>query len=202
MATGWSETVDRVVASIGNVAITQSDVEAEYRFELFLESKFPAPPPDAQTLARVRDRLIEQKLLAQEAATEGTETTDPPSAVAERLDDVRKKFGSEEAFQSALRAGGLDQGQIVARLGEQERMLRLIDQRFRPAAWPEQAEIEPFYRNTFLPEQARRTPASPPPLAEVEEKIREILLERNINHLLEAWLTEMKSSYRVKVHAF
>ena len=50
------ETVDQVVASIGNAAITQADVEAEYRFELILDGKTPASTGDADRRPRLPGR--------------------------------------------------------------------------------------------------------------------------------------------------
>ncbi len=201
-AAGVSETADRVVASLGNEAITQSEVEAEYRFELFLDGKVPGSVPDTATLMHVCDRLIEQKLLAEEATAEKTESEDPPGNTTGMLEEVRKKFGSQEAFESAVHSLGLDEREMLARFAIQEKTLRMIEQRFRPAAWPERAGIETYYRETFLPEYALHHSGPAPPLADVEDKIREILVERNINRLLEAWLTEMKSSRRVRVHDF
>jgi len=61
-----AEILDRVVASTGEVAITQSDVEREYRLERFLDGQWPAPPPDSKTLEQVGERLTEQKLLLEE----------------------------------------------------------------------------------------------------------------------------------------
>lgn len=191
------ETLDRVVASIGNLAITRSDVEAEYRFELFLEGKPPATPPDEAALTRVRDRLLEQKLL-----DEGAAQTDPADNAIDPLAGIRKRFGSEEAFQSARLALGMDDQQIMARIAFQKRMLRLVDQRFRPAAWPERAEIEAYYRDEFVPDFTRKRRDPAPPLDEVENQIRDILIERNINRLLGSWLEEMKSSRRVRIHDF
>ncbi len=197
-----AETVDRVVASIGNIAITESEVEAEYRFELFLNGRAPGPPPNAATLHQVRDRLIEQKLLAEEAATESTQVEDPPPHVPQSLNDIRQKFGTEEAFQTGLGALGKTEDQVRDRLANQEKVLLMIDQRFRASAWPEASEMETYYRETFVPEYSRLNKGPAPPLAEVESTIREILIERKIDRFLEAWLAEMKSIRRVKVHAF
>lgn len=184
------------------MAITQAEVEAEYRFEMFLEGKLPKAPADLETLARVRDRLIEQKLLAEEAATQGSEPQDPPPNATELLAEVRRRFASEEAFGTALRSLGMDAEHIAARIANQEKVLLMIEQRFRPSAWPERAEIEAYYRETFIREFKQRSTGPPPPLNAVENKIREILVEEKINHLLEAWLEEMKSTHRVKVHDF
>ncbi len=196
------ETVDRVVASIGNAAITQADVEAEYRFELFLDGKTPASPPDQATLVAVRDRLIEQRLLAEEAAAEGAGQEDFQAKAAETLNEIRKRYGSEEAFNSVLHSLGMDRPQLLARIAQQEKVLRMVEERFRPAAWPEPAEVEAYYRDTFVPEYARHGSGPPPALAEVENKIKEILIEKKIDRLLEAWLEEMKSGRRVRIHEF
>ena len=197
-----SETVDRVVASIGNAAITQADVEAEYRFELFLDGKTPASPPDQATLVAVRDRLIEQRLLGEEAAAEAAAPEDFQAKAAETLNEIRKRYGSEEAFNSALHSLGMDRPQLLARIAQQEKVLRMVEERFRPAAWPEPAEVEAYYRDTFVPEYTRRGTGPPPALPEVENKIKELLIEKKIDRLLEAWLEEMKSGRRVRIHEF
>ena len=71
---GPSQALDGVIASVGSGAITRSDVEREYRLErLIEEGQPPKALPDAATLGRVLDRLIDQSLLAQEASAEGRE---------------------------------------------------------------------------------------------------------------------------------
>lgn len=191
-----------MVASIGNLAITRAEVEAEYRLEMFLDGKLVAGPPDAAALERVRDQLIAHKLLEEEATAQGAAFPDPPGRTAHQLDELRQRFGSTETFQRALRSLGMDETQLEAHIAAQKELLGRIEQRFRPLAWPERAEIEAYYRNTFVPELARENQAPAPSLNEVEGKIREILVERKINELLEKWLEEMKSSRRVKVHDF
>jgi hypothetical protein len=169
---------------------------------MLLDGKVVRTVPDGQTLALVRDRLIEQKLLAEEAAEERTEPVDPTVRTTASLHEVRQHFRSDEAFQSALRSLGLDEQQLAARMALQENTLRRIEQRFRPSAWPAGAEIEAYYRDVFVPELARQSQAAPPALSEVEDKIREILVEKKIDDLLGTWLKEMKSTRRVKVHDF
>jgi hypothetical protein len=197
-----AETLDRVVASIGNTALTASDVEKEYRFELFQNGRAPATPPDPATLERVRDRLIDQRLLADEAEAENIERADLPRQATEALNEVRKKYPSAEAFQSALQALGTSEGEVLSHLEDQASVLRLIDQRLRPAAWVERTEIEAYYHETFVPEYARHTGASAPALEEVESQIREILVQQKIDQLLATWLQELRASRRVRLHSF
>lgn len=193
------------MASIDNHAITLSDVEREYGFELFLEGQAPRRVPDGKILREVRDRLIDQELLEEESAAENPLPATPSKNAAEELSVVRKKFSSEEAYQSALRSLrelGMDEQEILARLSEHDRILAMIDRRLRPAAWVEASEVEEYYQKTFLPEYARRNPSPAPALAKVESQIREILTQRKMDPLLTAWLAELSSGHQVGIHSF
>ncbi len=202
MNTAAAETIDRVVASVGNSAITQSDVERQYRLELFLNGQTPAGKPDAADEKSVRNRLIDQYLLEREAETEGGEMPDFSPRATKALEQVRAMFANEELFQSALRALGMSESEVLEHLQAQERTLYLIDQRLRPAAWVEASEVEAYYANTFVPEYRSRNTGTPPPLEEVGSRIREILVQQKIDALLATWLEELRSSRRVKIHSF
>jgi hypothetical protein len=197
-----AEVVDRVIASIGNDAITQSDAEDEYRLERFLEGESPQGQPDPAQLDAARDRLIDQRLLLLEAETEGGELPDLPEEAGKLLDQTRKKFPDQTAYERALQSLGMDEQTLLRRLALQVVTLRLIDQRLRPAAWVEQKEIETYYQNVFVPEHERRAAGPPPPLEDVEAQIREILVQQKIDGLLTTWLNELRSSHQVKIHTF
>lgn len=195
-----AETLDRVVAAVEGVAITQADVDEEYRFESFLESgRVPASLPDQTTWNQVRDRLVNQEVLAQEAAMEGADPVDPSDRAKQRLVSLRQKFASDQTFEAALRSLGLSEPQVLARLVVQERTLLQVEQQLRPLASVEQADIDSYYRNTFLPEFARKDSSTPPPLAQVETQIREILIQKKINEMLPGWLAGLKPNHRVRI---
>ena len=197
-----SETLDHVVASVDNVAITRSDVELAYRFELFLNAKIAKVTPDVATLELVRDRQINQLLLLREAGAEGISAADSPDTSADEWAAIRKKYGSEQAFQSALQSLDLNEHQALSRLRDRQRILRLIDQRLRTSAQVETSDIEAYYQKTFVPELTRRGTSPAPPLTEVQSQIREILTQKRIDQLLAAWLENLKLSHRVSVHPF
>lgn len=194
-------TLDRVVASVNYRAITESDVTTEYRFEQFLGGKKPAAPPDDETLERVRDRLMDQILLSEEAEISSPAADSREKAVQE-LADIEKQFGSHEAFVSALQSTGLDQAQVIERLREREAILGLIDRRLRPEVWVEQSEIETYYNKTFVPSYQKENKGPAPPLAEVEDRIREMMTQERVNKRLEDWLRDLKTTHRVEVHSF
>jgi hypothetical protein len=197
-----AEVLDRVIASVGSDAVTESDAEDEYRLERFLEGASPATRPTPAELAAARDRLIDQKLLLLEAEAEGGEEADLPEEAGKLLEQARQKFPDDAAYQRALQALNMDKPTILRRLALQVVTLRLIDQRLRPAAWVEQSEIEDYYRNSFVPEYAHRAGGPPPPLEEVAGQIREILVQKKMDQLLTDWVAELRSSHQVKIHTF
>lgn len=196
------EILDEVVASVDNQAITRSDLENAYEFEQFLNGQAPAPPPDPATLITQRDRLVDQKLLLGEAETEGITESDFDESPADTLAGIRKKFKSEGAFQAALQSLGLNEREALARLGDRQRILSLIDNRLRPQARIESPDLEAYYKDTFVPDLAKRSKTPAPPLSEVEDQIREILTQKRIDELLSSWLENLKTSHRVRLHPF
>jgi peptidyl-prolyl cis-trans isomerase SurA len=189
-----------VVASVGNTAITSSDVENEYRLELFLDGKPAADAdPDVTTLDQVRDRLIDRALLDEEAHASEIKVAPDDSAVDQRLDEVRKKFPNLAAYQNGLQALSMTEAGLRQDLAEQQTILQLIDQRLRPEATVEPSEIETYYRSTLIPQLERQgQPAVP--LAQVTDRIREILVQQKISGLLEDWLKRLRAAHEVKTY--
>jgi hypothetical protein len=197
-----AEILDRVVASIGDVAITQSDVEHEYRLERFLDGQWPPPLPDSKTLEQARERLTYQKLLLEEETQDLSRDAALEKTAAEQLEGVRKRFPSEQDYQSALHSLHMDEKQILTTLVEQQRILRVVEQRLRPAAAPSTTDVESYYRDVFTPEYTRTHGLPVPPLKEVEGQIGEILVQKKIDQLLASWLEELKPSRAVRFHSF
>lgn len=199
---GAAETLDRIVASVGNIAITRSEVETEWRFEKFLEGAPQTGEPAPQDMEQARDRLVRQILLNLEAEAEGLEAEASAAEASQALEQVRRAYPSSAAYEAALNSTGLSETLAIERLQRHLRTLRLIDQRLRPSAWVDYPEIEAYYRETFLPDfqQSSRGPA--PGLPEVEDKIREILVQKRMNELLDDWLKEIEASRQVRLHSF
>jgi peptidyl-prolyl cis-trans isomerase SurA len=195
-----SQTLDRVVAAVGNTAITATDVESEYRLELFLDGKpVEALDPDVETLNLVRERMIDRVLLDEEARASDIKLAADDKAVDQRLDEIRQKFPSAARYRDELNALDITEANLRQDLADQEAILQLIDQRLRPEATVEPADIEGYYRNTLVPEVTKQG-ERPPPLAEVTDRIREILVQQKINGLLEDWLKRLRAARDVKTY--
>lgn len=92
---------------------------------------------------------------------------------------------------------------VASRVAQEELMLRMIDQRLRPAASPSDNQVADYYHSTFMPEFQKKNGApAVPPLSEVEGQIREILTQRRINELLDEWIGELKPTTNVRFHSF
>lgn len=198
-----ADTLDSVVASIGHQAITASDVEQEYRFECFLNGQWPPPRATASALASSRERLTYQMLLIREESPGPAEKAETAQTAAQRLNALRKQYGTAQVFSQALSGLRMTEPDILARIAQQEMMLLLIDQRLRPAAAPTDAEVSAYYHSNFVPEyQKLNHGAAAPPLSAVVSQIREILVQQRINGLLDQWIEELAPTARLRFHTY
>ena len=198
-----AQILDRVVVSIGNVAITESDVEQEYRFERFLDAQWPPPPPSPASLAEARERLTYQFLLTREENPGPADRAESEKSAAQRSAALPKEFTRPGDYQRALKDLGMTETKVVARIAQQELLLRLIDQRLRPEASPSDAAVAEYYRSAFVLEfQKNNNGAAAPSFSEVEDQIREILVQKRINELLDQWIEELKPTTNVRFHSF
>jgi len=195
-----AEVLDRVVASIGEVAINRSDVEREYRLERFLDGQWPPPAPDPKALDMARERLTYQKLLLEEETQDLSHDPALEKTAGEELAGVRRRFASEEDYQAALSSLHMNEKQVIQTLVDQQRILRVIEDRLRPEAAPATPQVESYYRDVFVPEYQSTRGQPVPPLTDVQGQIQEILVQKRIDQLLANWLAELRPSRRVRFY--
>jgi hypothetical protein len=190
------ETLNRVVAAVDYQAITSRDLTSEFHYEQILNGKFPEGQPDAQTLEEIRNRLVEQALLWQEARDARLPAV-TSEMLARDIAGLQKKFESPRAFEDALQAAGLDNAGLLERLRRRDLIAEQTELRLRPQAWVEPSEIETYYNESFVPEFKQHNQEQPPALDEVSDKIRDILVEQKINKLLDSWISDLKALHRI-----
>ncbi len=166
------EPIDRVIAVVGNTAITRSQVEEE----MFSRQSAATPlPTDAAALNLIRrqliDTLIAEELLYQEALTDTTikvtdqEVLDAADAVIRK---TRQNFPSEMAFRAELQQAGFQTPEDYRRWmnEKQRRELTVVrhrenlqqSERIKPLP-PSEKETRAYF-DTHLAERTADTPAT------------------------------------------
>ena len=123
LAMARAEIIERVLAVVGGVVITQSDVTAA--FSLGLVAVEPAEDPLGAALSKLIDR---QLILAEVDRYAPAEPT--PEAIDRRVQAVRARFSSADAYAAALNRSALDEGRLRQLLRDQLRIEAYLAQRF------------------------------------------------------------------------
>ncbi|MGH9557109.1 MAG: SurA N-terminal domain-containing protein [Terriglobales bacterium] len=193
------EILDRVVATVNDGVILESEWDDALRYECFLNGR----PLDQLTPAGRRaalDRLIDQLLLAQQMETTGFAHA-TPDEVSARIREIRKDMpgaATEVGWKSLLARYGLTADVLADRVSRQIDLERYVDQRFRPSVYVDAESIQAYYRSRLVPElQSKRSLV--PPLEQVRVRIERVLTEERVNELLTAWLKTLRAQSRIEV---
>lgn len=132
-----SDLIDRVMAVVNRQPVLLSDVNAAMLFQL-------VPHPEGgDAVASTLDRLIERALILEEV-----ERYQPPEPASEeidkRVDAIRQRLGTADAFQKALASVGMTEAQLRSHIRDDLRSVTYINQRF--------GESDPAARETLIAE--------------------------------------------------
>ncbi len=188
--------VDRIVASMGTQAVTLSEVQEAQRLERFFNRQ-PLEPLTAARIRTVADRLMDQLLLQQEIEASRIGGV-PPEAVEQRLAELKRAYGGEAQFASALAEYRLSEAAVRRQVELQLNVLRFLDVRFRPMVTVEESDIERYYRETLVPRLRAQGASQPPPLAEVHDQIEAVITQERINQMYTRWLEDLRSQANIQ----
>ncbi|HVN79013.1 MAG TPA: hypothetical protein VMW38_08450, partial [Terriglobia bacterium] len=142
--------------------------------------------------------LIQQALVREQVQTlAGDEAT--PEEVKHQFDLLEQKFGGRDLFEKTLQERHITKEALEGRLAWQIRVLKFLDNRFRQFVVILPNEIEEYYRNSLLPELARRGNSTIPALAEVQGQIRDLLIEDKVNKQIDGWLNSLTESADIEI---
>lgn len=143
-----AEVVDRIVAVVGNDAITERELDAAYNSDILgLMRPDPVSNEPVQTLTREQylDQMINHLVIAQEVKRQGV--TVDALEVERTLDRKRESLGlSEEDFVKALQNQGLTMDQYREMIRSQLINLRLVGMEVRSEIDVTEEEITAFYQ--------------------------------------------------------
>jgi len=193
--------LDRVVAVVNEDLILESDLDEEARMAAFQ----PLGGQTTATRKELIERLIDRDLILQQMRLQ----PQPPITDAQvdaELGVLRKNIPQCAAYGCETNAGWekfvAAQGFTVEELKERWRqrmeVLRFIEARFRMGIRISQAEMDAYYKETLVPAYEKEKVA-PPVEAAIADRIQEILLQRQVDKLLDDWLTSLRAEGSVKI---
>jgi hypothetical protein len=126
--------------------------------------------------------------------------------VDEQIADLRKHIPAcdgqscetDAGWQRFLAARGFTEPYLHARWKERMQILDFVGVRFRTGIRITKPEIESYYKEKLVPAfQARKL--EPPPLAQVSDRIDDVLLQQHVNVLLNDYLRSLKDAGNVQI---
>jgi hypothetical protein len=194
------DVLDRIVATVNNHIILQSEWQDAVRYEAFVAGRALDEVNAADRKAAL-DHLIDQELLREQMRSSGF-----PHASADEVEksmqEIRKRYAADNdaAWQAALARYGLTEKELKKRVALHVDLMGLVDSRLRPNVVIDSKSIESYYNQELLP-QLRQSGAEQVPLAEVTPKIRELLTQQKMNQMLVAWLQDLRSGSQIRTEA-
>jgi hypothetical protein len=187
---GVPRPIDGIAARIEDDIITESEVRELGAFQRLVNGR-------ARSREEIIRELADQWVVRQEAST--TNYKQPPQEEVESAyEQFVKKFPSPAVFQSRIADAGLSESAVRRLLEQQLYLSRFLEYRFRPAAQVDQKQIETYYEEEFVP-QLKKRGAEVPPLEDVEDTIREVLVQRAINDRANQWLEDMRGRVKIDI---
>jgi DNA-binding transcriptional ArsR family regulator len=193
------QVVDRVVTNVNGHVVLQSDWEQEVAFEALSNGRDPDSFTSAERRAAL-DRLVDQELLREQVRPAQPASREQVNArVAEVRAEVRKlrpDSVTDDGWRATLQRYGLTQPSLEKHLSDQIQLMKLVEDRLRPAIHIDQQAVETYYRDQLVPEM-KKAGSRATPLTEVFSRIKELLAEKKMNELLSGWLASLRSGSHI-----
>jgi hypothetical protein len=192
------DVLDRIVATVNNHIILQSEWQDEIRYEAFVDGR-SLDQVQAGNRKAALDHLIDQQLLREQMRSSGFPHASGEE-VEKNIQQIRKQYATPEneaGWLAALGRYGLTEKELKKRVTLQVDLMGLVDSRLRPNVVIDSKSIESYYNQELLP-QLRQSGAKQVPLAEVTPKIKELLTQQKMNQMLVAWLHDLRSESRIR----
>ena len=185
-----AEIVDRVVATVGNRVITQSEIVRQTRIAAFLNGE----PVDlsADSRRKTAGRIIEQELIRKEAQL--SRYPQPEMWEAEKMTREARAAKSlgEERWQLELKRCGITEEELSKHFALQLQALRFTDYRFRPAVQVNESDVREYHAQKFKGKTG-------PPFEDAREALERELIDQRVDQLLDRWLKEARILTRIEI---
>jgi peptidyl-prolyl cis-trans isomerase C len=146
-----------VVARVNGTEIASTDLEKAIRnLEANVGNSIPAERR-SEIYRGILEQLVEQKLLAQEAAARNMKATD--TEIASGIDNMKKQAPTPDAFAKALASRKMTEADLRAEASHQIAINKLLTAEVEPKAAVTEADIADFYKKNpqfFMQPEAMR----------------------------------------------
>jgi parvulin-like peptidyl-prolyl isomerase len=160
LPTGYLYAQDKVIAVVNNEIITQRDLADFLNFiRLQYSRQLQGKALEEKVSSMKRDllqRLIEDRLILGQAKLD--KITYESARVKAKIDEIKKRYGSESDFEVDLAKQGLVRADLENKIGEQMLMFNFIEQKVRSKVMVRPDEITSFYaqnKRQFLKPEER-----------------------------------------------
>lgn len=187
-ASSAQKLVDQILALVNDDVVTRTDL----LWSIALDPRAPTPagPVGSDLLKQKLEVMIDQRLVAQEAARlPSAELTQ--DEVDKKRTELVKSFKSEADFRQRVESVGLTPDRIDDLIRERILIDRFVDFRFRSFVLVTEPEIQKYFDETLAP-RIRDAGQVPPPLAKVSDEISALLKQEKINQEIDRWLNTVR----------
>ncbi len=142
--------------------------------------------------ASVVERLVDRELMRAEIDRFGV-MAPAPELLASRIEAIRKRFASQQAFDAALEAHGLSDARFRAWVADDWRIEQYIQQRFDAASQPTDEDVLQYFQSR---EREFAKNGRPPRFDEIRDEVRRRLLSQRRQALVDDWIAGLEASHR------
>jgi hypothetical protein len=190
------EVVDRIAATVNDVAIPESEV----RKAIVTSGLRPEPleSPDAFR-ARVLDALVDQHLEYEDAQRFGPAPPDAAeiATAMRRLEDRLRADGKDP--QAEFVRAGLTREEVRASIERQLLIARYLRERFTPVALADEERAREEYEKFYVPER-RAAALAVPPFESVADEMRKRAQGKAFDEEIDKWRRELRQKARVAIY--
>jgi hypothetical protein len=186
LGVSWAAVLDRIAVTVGNEAITESEVIEEIRITSFLNNEPLDFSPAARRVAA--DRLVDQYLIRHELEAGSYPSPDQTQATKLIADFTKTHFPGRAEFEKKLKQYGITEEDLASHLRFQLQAIQFTDLRFAAASSNE------AYRTA--------TPAAGPPTTETTSTAAPSATDpaaaTKVDQQLDDWLKQVRTQTRIE----
>ena len=201
-APAWpQEIVDKTVAVVSDGTRRELITYSDLLWQLALQPGVPLDPPRSEDLNQALQTTIDQRIFALESQRL---SRTPPSKeeIVKKIGEIVSFFPSAAVFQARLRQVGFESVNDEAfedLIGRRLSIDKYVDFRFGSFVVVTPDDEARHYRNVYVPEFRRETPAAlVPSLDTARDEIRKTLTRQRIASAIETFLDEAKRRVTVE----